>query len=147
MIVLCFCCWQGLANRSMRKQDLYVGPFPIPRFISLFFKPYARAHVPDTRTRPRAYARARTLAARQSVQSILGGVSIPVVCVHDLIPDSLWKRLVGMGRPFPHVKAWGGTAQITTQGHRGTFFSDRFQISGDRGTQLLRAIRLRKDHS
>jgi len=29
---------------------------------------------------------------------------------------------LGMGRPFPHVKAWGGTAQITTQGHRGTFF-------------------------
>jgi hypothetical protein len=29
---------------------------------------------------------------------------------------------LGMGRPFPHVKAWGGTAQITTQGHMGTFF-------------------------
>jgi hypothetical protein len=27
-----FCGWQGLANRSMRIQDLYVGPFPIPRF-------------------------------------------------------------------------------------------------------------------
>jgi len=53
-----------------------------------------------------------------------------------------------MGRPFPHVKAWGGTAQITTQGHRGTLFSGRFQISGDsRGTQLLRAIRFREDHS
>jgi hypothetical protein len=25
--------WQGLANRSMRIQDLYVGLFPIPRFI------------------------------------------------------------------------------------------------------------------
>ncbi len=25
--------WQGLANRSMRIQDLYVGAFPIPRFI------------------------------------------------------------------------------------------------------------------
>jgi hypothetical protein len=46
---------------------------------------------------------------------------------------------LGMGRPCPHVKAWGGTAQITTQGHRGTLFSGRFQISGDRGTQLLRA--------
>jgi hypothetical protein len=23
---------------------------------------------------------------------------------------------LGKGRPFPHVKAWGGTAQITTQG-------------------------------
>jgi len=22
---------------------------------------------------------------------------------------------LGKGRPFPHVKAWGGTAQITTQ--------------------------------
>jgi hypothetical protein len=29
---------------------------------------------------------------------------------------------LGKGRPFPHVKAWGGTAQITTQGHRGTLF-------------------------
>ena len=28
-----FCGWQGLANRSMRIQDLYVGPVPIPRFI------------------------------------------------------------------------------------------------------------------
>ena len=59
---------------------------------------------------------------------------------------------LGMGRPFP--------AQITTQGHRGTLFSGRFQISGDRGTQLLRAaapmskktlvgaaIRSREDHS
>jgi hypothetical protein len=45
-----------------------------------------------------------------------------------------------MGRPFAHVKNYGGgTAQITTQGHRGTLFSGRFQISGDRGTQLLRA--------
>ena len=53
-----------------------------------------------------------------------------------------------------------GTAQITTQGHRGTLFLGRFQISGDRGTQLLRAaapmskktlvgaaIRSREDHS
>jgi hypothetical protein len=52
-----------------------------------------------------------------------------------------------------------GTAQITTQGHRGTLFSSCFQISGDRGTQLLRAaapmskktlvgaaIRSREDH-
>ena len=38
---------------------------------------------------------------------------------------------LGMGRPFP--------AQITTQGHRGTFFRVVSQISGDRGTQLLRA--------
>jgi len=45
----------------------------------------------------------------------------------------------GMGRPFPHVQAWGGTAQITTQGHRGTLFSGRFQISGDCDIQLLRA--------
>ena len=35
----------------------------------------ARAHVyKHTHTRPRAYARARTLAACQSVQSILGGL-------------------------------------------------------------------------
>ena len=72
---------------------------------------------------------------------------------------SVWG--LGMGRPFPHVKNHGGgTAQITTQGHRGTLFSGRFQISGDRGTQLLRAaapmskktlvgaaIRSREDHS
>ncbi len=56
VVVLCFGCWQGLANRSMRIQDLYVGAFPIPRFISLFFKSYARAHVsvyPHTPTRIR----------------------------------------------------------------------------------------------
>jgi hypothetical protein len=67
----------------------------------------------------------------------------------------------GFIRPFSHVKNHGeGTAQITTQGHRGTPFSGRFQISGDRGTQLLRAaapmskktlvgaaIRSREDHS
>ena len=52
-----------------------------------------------------------------------------------------------------------GTAQITTQGHRDTFFRV-VQIAGDRGTQLLRAaapmskrtlvgaaIRSREDHS
>ncbi len=60
MIVLCFGCWQGLANRSMRIQDLYVGPFPIPRFISPLFKSYARAHVPvyphtPTRIRTRTH--------------------------------------------------------------------------------------------
>ena len=33
VVVLCFGCWQGLANRFMRIQDLYVGPVPIPRFI------------------------------------------------------------------------------------------------------------------
>ncbi len=56
VVVLCFGCWQGLANRSMRIQDLYVGAFPIPRFISLFFKSYAREHVsvyPHTPTRIR----------------------------------------------------------------------------------------------
>ena len=26
-----------------------------------------------------------------------------------------------MGLPFPHVQAWEGTAQITTQGHRGGY--------------------------
>ena len=54
VVVFCFGCWQGLANRSMRIQDLYVGAFLIPRFISLFFKSYARAHVsvyPHTPTR------------------------------------------------------------------------------------------------
>ena len=34
-VVLCFCCWQGLANRSMRIQDLYVGAVPIPRCIAV----------------------------------------------------------------------------------------------------------------
>jgi hypothetical protein len=29
---------------------------------------------------------------------------------------------LGEGWPFPHVKAWGGTARIITQGHRGTLF-------------------------
>jgi hypothetical protein len=49
------------------------------------FSSPTHAHTyPHTRTSPRAYARARTVAARQSVQSSLGGVSIPVVCVHDL---------------------------------------------------------------
>ena len=71
---------------------------------------------------------------------------------------------LGKGRPFPPVMGKAcvceGTAQITTQGHRGTLFSGRFQISGDRGTQLLwaaapmskktlvgAAIRSREDHS
>jgi hypothetical protein len=61
-------------------------------------------------------------------------------------------------------QAWGGTAgadnNAAWQGHRGTLFSGRFQISGDRGTQLLPslgggtqvqkvgvAIRSREDHS
>jgi len=56
VIVLCFCCWQGLASRSMRIQDLYVGPFPIPRCISLFFKSYARAHVPCSSAVPASIA-------------------------------------------------------------------------------------------
>ena len=48
---------------------------------------------------------------------------------------------VGTGQygPFLMYKHGETTAQITTQGHRGTLFSGRFQISGDRGTQLLRA--------
>jgi len=33
---------------------------------------------------------------------------------------------LGMGRPFPHVKAWGGTAQITTQGHKKVPFFGSF---------------------
>ena len=66
VIVLCFCCWQGLANRSMSIQDLYVGLFPIPLSISLFLQ-------------VQSYARARTLAARQNVQSILGRVSLQSV--------------------------------------------------------------------
>jgi hypothetical protein len=53
---------------------------------------------------------------------------------------------LGMGRPFPHVKAWRGTAQITTQGHRGTFFRVVFRYLAI-CTQLLWAIRLREDHS
>ena len=62
VIVLCFCCWQGLANRSMSIQDLHVGLFPIPLFISLFLQvqSYARAHVPvyphtPTRIRSRTH--------------------------------------------------------------------------------------------
>jgi hypothetical protein len=56
---------------------------------------------------------------------------------------------LGMGLPFPSidrpfivltetkprdVKAWGGTAQITTHGAQRYPFSGHFQISGNRGT-------------
>jgi hypothetical protein len=58
-----------------------------------------------------------------------------------------------MGRLFSHVKAWGGTAQITTQGHRGTFFRVVFRylataalsFSGRRHPVGV-AIRSREDH-
>ena len=44
------------------------------------FSSPTHAHTyPHTRTSPRAYARARTVAARQSVQSSLGGVSLQSV--------------------------------------------------------------------
>ena len=33
VVMLCVGYWQSLANRSMRIQDLYVGPVPVPRFI------------------------------------------------------------------------------------------------------------------
>ncbi len=33
VIMLWVISWQGLANRSIRIPDLYVGAFPIPRFI------------------------------------------------------------------------------------------------------------------
>ena len=58
VIVLCFCS-KLLTSRMVAClyiQDVYVGAFPIPRFISLFFKSYARAHVsvyPHTPTRIR----------------------------------------------------------------------------------------------
>ena len=60
-----------------------------------------------------------------------------------------------MGRPFSHVRAWGGTAQITTQGHRGTFFRVVFRylamaaLSFSRRRHPIKggAIRLREDHS
>jgi hypothetical protein len=55
---------------------------------------------------------------------------------------------LGKGRPFPHVKAWGGTAQITEQGHRGTFFRVVFRYLAIAALSFSRrAIRLREDHS
>jgi hypothetical protein len=55
---------------------------------------------------------------------------------------------LGMGRPFPHVKAWGDTAQITTQGHRGTFFRVVFRYLAIAALSLrVRVIRSREDHS
>ena len=53
---------------------------------------------------------------------------------------------LGKGLPFPHVKAWGGTAQITTQGHRGTFFRVVFRYLAIAALSFS-GIRLREDHS
>jgi hypothetical protein len=61
---------------------------------------------------------------------------------------------LGMGLSFPHVKSWGGTAQITTQGHRGTFFRVVFRYLATAALNFSRrrhpvgdAIRSREDHS
>jgi hypothetical protein len=52
------------------------------------------------------------------------------------------------GPALSSCKSMGRHCRIILQGHRDTFFSGRFQISGDRGTQLLRAISPdREDHS
>ena len=53
---------------------LYLSPSELCliKRISKFKVSYLNLDI-HTRTRPRAYARARTLAARQSVQSMLGG--------------------------------------------------------------------------
>ena len=60
----------SLGNRSMRIQDLYVGLFPS---LLEMLPTHAHTHT-HARTRPHAYARALTLAARPSRQSILGGI-------------------------------------------------------------------------
>ena len=79
VVVLCFGCWQGLANRSMRIQYLYVGPFPIPRFISLFFQVLRMR----TRTRIPAHSHAHTHAHWQLVKAdIAFYVVVPADCVH-----------------------------------------------------------------
>ena len=85
----------------MRIQDLYVGPFPIPRFINLFFKSYARAHVPVHPHTP-THIRTRTHTGSSSKRIVHSKGGIPALCVHDLakrleryiIPDNLCKRRV-----------------------------------------------------
>ncbi len=53
---------------------------------------------------------------------------------------SIVQGSVAWAGPFLMYKHGEGTAQITTQGHRDTFFRVvTVQIAGDRGTQLLRA--------
>jgi hypothetical protein len=81
VIMLCFCCWQGLANRSMRIQDLYVGPLPISRFISLFFKSYARAHVPAyPNTLMRIRTRTHTGSSSNRTEHSRGGIHPCSLC-------------------------------------------------------------------
>jgi len=61
-----------------------LGRFQFHGLLVSFSSPTHAHTYPYTRTLSRAYARARTLAARQSVQSILGG-GIPAACVHDCV--------------------------------------------------------------
>jgi len=68
----------------MRIQDLYVEQFPIPRFISLFFKSYARAHVPAYPHKP-TRIRTRTHTGSSSKRTEHSRAGIPAVCVHDLV--------------------------------------------------------------
>jgi hypothetical protein len=67
-----------------------------------------------------------------------------VTCVTGSAGFCCWG--LGKGLPFPHVKAWGGTAQITTQGHRGTFFRVVFRYLAIAALSFS-GIRLREDHS
>ena len=51
------------------------------------------------------------------------------------------------GPALSSCKSMGRHCADSNAGAQRYLFSGRFQISGDRGTQLLRAIRLREDHS
>ena len=45
MLGFCSSCWQGLANGSMRLQDLYVGALPIPLFIRMNLPTHAHTYM------------------------------------------------------------------------------------------------------
>ena len=51
------------------------------------------------------------------------------------------------GPALSSCKSMGRHCADNNAGAQRYLFSGRFQISGDRGTQLLRALRLREDHS
>jgi hypothetical protein len=54
---------------------------------------------------------------------------------------------LGNGPALFSCKSMGRHCADNNAGAQRYLFSGRFQISGDRGTQFLRAIRLREDHS
>ena len=71
-----------------------------------------------------------------------GSVTIPVFRLCRVL-------LLGIrhGPALSSCKSMGRHCADNNAGAQRYPFSDRFQITGDRGTQLLRAIRLREDHS